>query len=161
MNNTSIQLKLAWLAGIMDGEGTLGIHKHARKNGNKSVYAVAFSVGNTDKKMIDQVSSILKCVGVQACPSVYQIKLKSWKPMYFIQIGKRSEIVKILDKLLPFLVTKKERASLVLEWCKSRLTCRQYLPGTHTLAWTSRDRYIFQRMKKLNTRGAVKEKQNA
>lgn len=151
--NVGLKTRLSWLAGIIDGEGSIIINRRSTKYKNGFVYACCVFVGNTDKRMIDLVSSVLGEIGVKACPTIYQSKTKCWNVMYNITVSKRSEIVRLLQHIYPYLITKRDRANLMLRWCNSRLEQEKKSPNHRDMVWTTEDEEVFLKMKELNKRG--------
>jgi len=102
--------KLSYLAGIIDGEGTIGIY-HNRKSGE---YQARFYIVNTDKRLIDW---IVENFGGSVYSRINP-KHKNWKRKYeWCLTGKR--IDKIIEGLIPFLLIKKDKAKIVLQLRKS------------------------------------------
>jgi hypothetical protein len=95
----------AWLAGFLDGEGSL---THYRSGRNGKYRSWILSITNTHKGSLDYCQ-LVTGVGV--------VKLKRrnnipahWKVSYQWQITAQREIVDILKQLQPFLVIKREKA---------------------------------------------------
>ena len=105
----------AWAAGIVDGEGYIGIYP--RKDFDS--YHTEVTVANTDKKMVDKLKSLWGGV-------VFLRKSRGdkYKDIFEWQIKHRG-IVPFLKNILPFLVVKKEKALLLLE-LQTRMSCKNY-----------------------------------
>jgi len=124
--------ELAWLAGILDGEGymiiTNAIKPHKEKKGGRTIgksfsHRVCVGMSNTDMRMVQKVSEIWSNLDVR-----YWYQLTSHKKTYpnskmivSIQATGYRNIVKLLTPLLPYLVNKKDQAEKLLEYCKLRL----------------------------------------
>lgn len=107
------QLDVAWLAGILDGEGCITMPKNGRGIG----YAVRVEFFNTCRPMLDKVSRTLRAIGVEH--SVYSaLKAKTnqlaKKPVYRVVMTRREEIVRCLEHLIPHLTEKRAFAELVV-----------------------------------------------
>lgn len=86
--------KLAYLAGIVDGEGYLKQEKHG---------TIRLVIGMTDKKTIYWIRNNFG-------GSVYkQQKLKSGKLFYVWTLNQGKELIYLYLLLLPFLITKKNK----------------------------------------------------
>src|SRR5574342_52116 len=96
MNNKE---KLAWAAGLFDGEGYIG--RNAQWHGFRLV------LGMTDKTTVNKFAKIMNLpfVSYKVIP-----KKKSHKICYRWQLGKTSHVKKVLKMLLPYLITKKAKA---------------------------------------------------
>ena len=101
----------AYLAGIIDGEGTIRIGRanHIRWN---TRYSAAISVGITNEKIIDL---LVKCFGSKKRIE----RIPSRKIMYRWGTSGNKVVPQILKKLLPYLQVKKEQAKLVIRFCEN------------------------------------------
>lgn len=146
-------LELAWLAGIMDGEGTIGLNKVKKKTPKGYVVSPRIAVANTDKLMIDKVCEILKRYGIKHNVSTYKDKnIKSAKLVYKLGICSFGNILSVCEKLLPFLVSKREKALLVVEYIKMRLKVLESC-GIND-SYDGRELEYYDKFRKLNKVGA-------
>lgn len=132
--------RLAWLAGILDGEGSVSVRDKAC--GNKIYHVFKISIGNTDSVLLEEVCSVLNSIGV-----TYQITLRRWKnpkwrDMFYVLVCSRDVVFRLLELLLPWLTAKHTRAWLVLE------VIRRLDVGEDV------DRLV-QEVRRLNKRGCV------
>lgn len=126
---------LGWIAGILDGEGWFTINKDSRGDW----YSIRVGVGNTDEKMIDVLYSLvgggkhkLKQKQDKRFPKT---KLKQQYSWYLDGCG---QVSSLLSVVYPYLVTKKERARLIIEYC------------THKMLYGTNDEYYYLKLKELN-----------
>jgi len=108
MNNHKINL-LNYLAGIIDGEGTIRIKKQKpRKRHNKGFYYFGLvSCGMTDKRPL---ILLMKTFGGK----IYERKRSNRKPSWdWIVVC--NQAINCCKKLLPYLIIKKERAKICLK----------------------------------------------
>lgn len=116
------KLKLAWLAGIIDGEGSLQLS--GCKNGS---YYVKVSITNSEESMINEVEKI--CIAYKIkYGRTFNDKTKycsNWKKAYYINICSQKSIIDILILILPYLINKKIRAKEIIKYCRSRLVSRE------------------------------------
>lgn len=128
MDNQQVTLtKLAWLAGIWDGEGSISITRCASGPHKKSPkYVPSISVYNTDEGLIHEVGRILDGLGVR-----YRIsdrmrllnqtsKIQTKRPQYVLGVRAFSHTQTTLQALIPYLFLKKERAQILNEFIASR-----------------------------------------
>ena len=111
----------AWLAGFLDGEGHLSIRRGIAKNNNKNQrttskkewvwYSTRISVSNIDLPSMKKAALMLNGNMIKQ-----PMKKHNLVPIYTIEIGARLKILKVLKKLIPHLITKKEPAKLMLEF---------------------------------------------
>ena len=143
---------ISYLAGIIDGEGTIRINRCAgdktlrqlkRKN---PIHAGQISVGMTSKDVCDLLQSVLG-------GSVREERVPDGrKVIYRWAITSRPMVIAALNKLMPYLIVKKEQAQAVLEFC-------EYWPEKNVhLALTpqelQRREDAFRKVRKLNAVGA-------
>jgi len=133
MNNQQVILsEKAWFAGFIDGEGYLGLRIHKYANGdryNRVFYPTIrpeFHVVNAEKEMIDKCFLIAKKLDV----NLYIRKSKgtgSRKDAYRVQTKGINRCYRLLKPLVPYLTaSKKKRAELIVEFCKSRIEAKTY-----------------------------------
>ena len=100
------QLDLAWLAGIIDGEGSIFVMRQKRKDRERDTnYILRMSVQSTDPFMSPECKRIAgegEAISVQRDARGYSNTLK-W------QVNGRKAI-KVLKELLPYMRVKKEQA---------------------------------------------------
>lgn len=109
--------KLAYLAGIIDGEGTIYIGRVTRKRitGIKVHYATIMQVSNTDKCLIDWLYNNFGGSTSQYTPG--QLPKNSRMHVYSWKITHQLE--EICKALLPYLVTKKKQAEIMIQMRKT------------------------------------------
>lgn len=106
-------VKLAYLAGIVDGEGSIGIeHLSPCKNRKKDYYTCRLTVINTDKKIMDLLKHFFK-------GSYDQRKVITGRRICYRWhvFGRDLEIA--IEKLMPYLFIKKRQAETVLKYRKT------------------------------------------
>lgn len=101
---------LAYLAGIIDGEGTIFLQIDTRNNKNYRTWSV--SVANTDKTLIDWLQSN------------FGGKVNSWandrprfgkKQLWRWYLGRKERILPLLSDILPYLIIKREKAEMAVK----------------------------------------------
>jgi hypothetical protein len=103
--NHLTETEKAYIAGIMDGEGSI-LFSH-RKNG--AVY-VAIQIANTDMRMIKFLQDKIPYMTMH----IVHRERKEHKECYQLYIRRQRAVVYFLHLLLPYLVSKKDKASSVL-----------------------------------------------
>ena len=108
---------LAWLAGFIDGDGTITLNKQ-RMSKDRIIYTPLVGVTNTDHSLIEEVAEVLTEleIGYYIC----QHKTKNGIAKKLFTKG-----FKRVKKLLPLIIPelrgkKKQQAVLLLEWINSR-----------------------------------------
>ncbi len=96
-----------WLAAIVDGEGSLTIHKRANNRKNPT-YGAMLRVHNTDKRLIDKVRLITNNIG-----SVQVVKKEGYRKLYgWCVMSNQAKTV--IEDIYPYLISKKDQAKIVL-----------------------------------------------
>lgn len=131
------KLDFAYLAGLLDAEGTFSIYKKSNYIGNGK-YTSVIKISNTDQRIFDWMAD--RFAGYM----VVSPKGDNRKEGVWFLSGKSRE--SILLAVLPYLVIKKERAVIVLEWIRH---CRKW-------ADSHKDKLI-QKIRVLNLRGISPE----
>jgi hypothetical protein len=108
------QLDIAWAAGFFDGEGSVSLRRTWTKATNRKTYSLYLSVHQVDLAVLQHFATILGRGKIAATPRSYGANRA---PTYqWCSAGAASEL--ILTELLPYLVLKRERALLGLEYRK-------------------------------------------
>lgn len=119
-------LHVAWLAGAVDGEGTVSIGRFRSSMYRDGLcHRPLLQLVNTDRRMLDHAASIIETVTGKR-PKLYPLKRYATchRPAWSMQIWSGWELALILPSLLPHLITKREQAETVLEFCKRQLAQR-------------------------------------
>lgn len=118
----SREVDLAWLAGIIDGEGNLQAAVQVKRCGNtrRPYFEPKLRITNTDARMIKKISEIYVREGVVFFYSVnivsrYKNKKPHWRDQMEICISSKEGISKMLALVIPYLANKKRYAELMLE----------------------------------------------
>ena len=114
--------ELAYMAGIIDGEGCIRIGTYLRKSttGNYLKTQAAIEISNTDIRMLRWVSERF---GGHVRPKSHQNP--KGKPAFTWQCGGR-EGHDILTKILPYLVIKKDQAECFVSFVELRSSGKQW-----------------------------------
>lgn len=147
-NQQGTDVRAAWLAGILDAEGSIGLYK----NGNGAYYA-RVTITNTDRLMKHAIEEILEDHGIAVYIQDNQRqKNKNWKPRWQMIFTGAAKPKGLLDLVLPYLVTKRREAELALEFIESR-SSKRYL-NREGSRWTrdpltEREQFIVEEVKRL------------
>lgn len=108
-----------WLAGIVDGEGCVSLqNKRKSKNDTRTpYYVISLTVANTDIGMIEELKLL---AGGSFRPK--KASQPNRKDYWVWGVYGKSAWV-LLEKLYPYLITKKERAKIAIELGK-RISAR-------------------------------------
>jgi hypothetical protein len=132
----AISERLAWLAGIMDGEGSfiimkqkrgvtdIGLGRNRRRHGGKSgfTYFPWITLTNTDSAIINEADKICRSIGV--VPHLYEETRPSenQKNTFRLHLShKMQPCITIARALMPYLVGKRAQAELLIRFCETKI----------------------------------------
>lgn len=119
-NQQATETEIGWLAGIIDGEGHIGLSNQNTKK-CRSVRA-DLQIVNTDNLLIEKLVNILRKMGVNPYIRERVHVKKTWNTNTIVTVGKFAHIKRILDIVLPHLTgMKREKADVVLALIESRM----------------------------------------
>lgn len=139
----------AWLAGFIDGEGSIGVSRRTDRRRHGQVgYRPAIQLANTNRSSLEWARAIM-CVPTASIATLAPQTARH-AAQYHMNVRNPRIVALTLARVLPFLTIKQQQARLVLEFCRSRLAVR----GRGRYAkFTSREANIYQTLKTLNRRG--------
>lgn len=115
-NKQATLVDLGYLAGIIDGEGWVGLQKRLQKRW--ITYKPALRITNTNADIINRVYEIWEKIGVSG--HIYENEqspsVPNGKQIMNLQLNKGSDIQKVLEAVIPYLVGKKARAIMLLRY---------------------------------------------
>jgi hypothetical protein len=108
------QTLFAYLAGIIDGEGTITIHKTKIKESWNYSYAPAIRIGLVNQEV------------VKLFADTFSLKVRQEKQrgvpnrqlMFRAETSGTHKVIKIINKVYPYLIIKKKQADVIYELCK-------------------------------------------
>lgn len=158
MDNQQVKtyLDIGWLAGIIDGEGTITIclkKRSPKERGNRMDKLVPYiSITNTNRLVIDNVIRIAKENGlphyVQGNGTIYK---GNHKPVYRIVAEGLGRCGQWLELITPFIVGKKEVAEYLYAFIQSRKKSIDLHPALKP--YTSDEIELHRRISAFNFRG--------
>lgn len=136
--------RAAYAAGIVDGEGWIGIKCHERDDLRTRAHKVYVTVANTDEKMVDFLG------GNFGGSSDYKVRGGNRKPIYTWKTSSRNA-VDFLIHILPYLITKREQALTAIRM-QSTVSQSKHAHGIDDDTLSVRDECMA-KMHVLNRRG--------
>jgi len=143
---------LAWLAGIVDGEGCFSVKRPitrqgAHRPGHRTSYQTWLVICNTSEPMMRRVRSIYDALGVTgAKPRRVWKGKKATRWQHWLEIARKHELLRVTQAILPHLTAKRDEA-LVVEWFLKRACgVKNYKP-------TSLDRLALESMAAIKRNG--------
>lgn len=137
--------KYSYLAGLVDGEGSICISKYFDKKSGKLRIQPHFEITTSDSI----ITPFLK-ENFNGCIIVRKRKIynENWHDANMWMITGNDNIINILEQMLPYLQLKKEQAELMIEFCKSRnISFRKRREERY---FTTREIEIYEKLKELH-----------
>lgn len=123
---------LAWLAGIMDGEGNIGFYAHnevLKRRYHVIRYRSVLHFTNSDCLIINEVERIiLEILKPKIRPRImYELKNKPRSHIcYVVRIQDKTNVLKVLEAIEPYLIGKKAQAQLLLKMLRHHTKRARY-----------------------------------
>jgi hypothetical protein len=130
-------IETAYLAGIIDGEGSIHICRPKRGG----LYP-RIGISNTSKNLIKWLH---KKIG-SGCIHIFHAT-ETHRICYYLTIEKVEIVKEILERILPYLIVKQNHAETMLEFINLR---QQH--EVHNTCYTERELTLYFELKKLNRR---------
>jgi len=112
----------AYLAGLIDGEGSFVIQKTSVEKIAKSSrsrtpkYLAYFCIGMVDKAPLDLIRDTI------GCGKVYEERVPNRRSIWRIRFAGRLKLMPFIKELLPYLIVKKRQAEVLLDFCEKWIT---------------------------------------
>lgn len=149
---------VAWLAGILDGEGWIGIAQGARplsRVGHGGVYhSPGLQLANTSLPMLERAASVIEAITGQRPPIHRKVDNSAdragHRPAWVIRLTARAPILLLLSATRAYLVAKDQQADLLMAFLRRHAA----LPWSRrrTDATYRADQIDFDRLRLLNGR---------
>lgn len=136
------EVERGYLAGIVDGEGTINFGLQQGRAHRKGSWYL--QVSSTEPALVEWLASRL---GGKVSTFPSPTKPRNWKPLYRWQVNGKQAVV-ICHEIGPLLVIKKAQAQLLVESYQLRRTSR----GVDDVADRAREE-MHDRFRELNRRG--------
>jgi hypothetical protein len=145
---TSVQLEkheASWLAGLIDGEGSIGIHKSFRSSGTVK-YRPVVVVSNTHLGLIQRIASLIP--GSIKIHNLGRHIAMSHKVLYQFNVRAIYQL-ELLEAISPFLIIKYTQAQLLSRMC----TLLRESPNRGAVTHHAVFERLWQECRELNKRG--------
>lgn len=144
----------AYLAGLIDGEGSFVIQKTPVEKTSKfsklknDKYTPYFSIGMVDRRPLDIIQEFI------GAGKVYEERVQNRRSIWRIRFGGRLVLMPFIKQILPFLIVKKDHAELLLKFCQEWREPYNKSLGIDEIELQRREE-SYQKMRKLNAVGAA------
>ena len=110
-----LNTELAWLGGIIDGEGNLYINSKKSKINNARYLDVKVRISGTDMRMIKKISEIYVGLNLRFHFACVNWNHEGWKKAISINTTSQGSCLKLLETVYPYLVNKKDVAETIIK----------------------------------------------
>jgi hypothetical protein len=107
---------LAWLAGIIDGEGCFSIYGVTRKDANAPSPSANLTITNSNCLLLERCKEILGELNIKYLYHDPKNGHQRGRRVMRIRIKNYSSIQSLVELILPFLVGKADQARVLLEF---------------------------------------------
>lgn len=127
-------LDAAWVAGILEGEGSFVVQLR-KKAGHLDSFVASVRVSMTDKDIVDRVAAL---VGRPELVRPEPARSPTRKPMWRLQLTKQDEVYSLLTDIRPWMGTRRtERIDQLLAHLETRRLARLEPPASSNRSKTS------------------------
>jgi len=147
------QERLAFLGGLLEGEGTITIQRsNVRKNGKHNLLPVV-QIANSNEILIEFVAELLSELSVG--PYVYWRKRGEYARSATVHVGGYRRCGSLLALVMPYLVSKKPQAQIVLALCQRRVNLARNTP------YSADDLAAVDQIRGLNTKPTTRMRESS
>lgn len=115
----------AYVAGFLDADGCIALHRGKKKDtANGFQISRYLSFTNSDGRILQWLQERIDGLIIDIVNP--NSNLQYTQPCYDLRLYRTDEIISLLTQVIPYLVKKKERAKVLLEFCKLRLNGQPY-----------------------------------
>lgn len=136
---------LAWLAGVIDGEGCFSIYSVSRKDADLPSPSAYLSITNSNCLLLKRCEEIFDELNVKYLYNDPKNGHQQGRRVMRIRVKNYSSLKKLIELLLPFLIAKADQAKVMLEFVS-------FAGQKGKLSLQSRND-LMNRIKELNRRG--------
>lgn len=148
----------AYLAGLIDGEGSFIIQKTtvekiAKSSRSKTPkYLPCFSIGMVEREPLDLIQRTI------GAGKVYEERVPDRRSIFRIRFSGRLKLIPFITNLMPYLIVKKKQAQLLLDLCNDWTTSGRKSNGQRDVVSElelQRREEAYLKMRKFNAVGAA------
>lgn len=118
--------RVAWLAGFIDADGSIGLHRQANR-GNVN-YVPSISMVTSCFKTSQHLASLLDEIGIGHYITKRVPPNKTWSAVWVIEVRGMLRAIKLLPIISDYLVTKKDEADIVNQFISYRKSISKKTP---------------------------------
>lgn len=135
--------QLAYIAGFIDGEGYVGLTKRESNGKVNSALKPVVQISNSYLPVLEMILDLFPGGHLR----VKKPQPKETKPHHVLIYEGQSLLIYVLEMLIPYLVEKKWRAEVVVDWCRRRIKIGGKRHPYTENDWEDYERLLIQRRK--------------
>jgi len=112
------QTDLAYLAGLLDGEGCFYARLVNTSRGRLGNVEVRIAVQATSMAMIQKIAAIYADLGLNPSIEIGRTQKRSTRPAHKVSLHRKKDVLRLLKAILPYLVVKRPEAEMIMEWSR-------------------------------------------
>ena len=121
------EAKIAWLAGIIDGEGSIGIYPVTRRSTKQGFVLIKqLEIANDNTVIIQECVDIIHEITGRQARLTYSKRDNRKFIHYAVSVNKIADLVKVLKAVEPYLIGKKSQAQIVINFFTHRIKGTKY-----------------------------------
>lgn len=105
------EIKLSWLAAIIEGEGCFSFHK---AGGNRKHFGFTINITNTDLIILDECAKILNSHDIHTKFYMRKVYFAHRKQGYNLIVNGLDGITKTIDLILPYMIGEKKAQAIIM-----------------------------------------------
>lgn len=121
------QTDIAWLAGIIDGEGCFSVKRPVKRGIGRTCHQVWLVLCNTSRQMVERAVDVIEDIGAKrpAIRRVWKGK-KATRYQYWLNVVQKDDLLLVTKTLLPHLTAKRIEAEVVAWFLTRACQARAY-----------------------------------
>ncbi|MEK7121784.1 MAG: hypothetical protein AAB857_03705 [Patescibacteria group bacterium] len=108
------KVEASWLAGVIDGEGSIGLYDYGREGRR-----VCIQMSNTSEDYVNEMRKIIGC-GSQINRTNWHKSHKGRKQLYLYSLKGSNRCFWVLKQIIPYLIIKKVKALDIIRELESK-----------------------------------------
>lgn len=140
--------ELGYVVGLFEGEGHISLNESHRNDPKRTVcYSVHIGITNTNRALLEKAKEI---IGIGVVRSHHQPN-KNNKDCFIWHLGDQKSVLWFLNQVYPYLIEKKEKATLLIPFLESRIACNPHKKASRDRKYSEKEHQIFEEYKKLSS----------
>jgi hypothetical protein len=117
-----------FLAGVIEGDGSISIRiDHPKRSRLGFTFIPHIDITGTSQPLIETCNEIMTNMGGKPQMCRYTRRTRAGTLVYAARVFNQEGVLKILEEIYPYLVSKKEAANVTMDFCRLRLSKPQKL----------------------------------